>query len=748
MNPATPHLLPPGQLDLRVVFISSYPPRKCGIATYTKDLATGINSLNPDRLAEIIALDNPISEELDYPWEVSHRIRQNNWEDYEKVLTYLNNSTIDVVCLQHEYGIWGGPDGEYIVDFVRKLKKPIVITLHTVLDEPSPNQKRILEEICKKAHATVVMLPVAKDILKRVYNIPSEKVVAIHHGAPDIPFAGPEEAKKQLGLEDRIVMTNVNLLGPGRGVEYAIQALLEVVKKYPNFLYLIVGQTHPVVLKERGESYREMLHDLVKKLKLTKNVQFVNEYVSLDDLVTYVKASDFYITPYEGLAQISSGALAYAIAAGKICISTPYLYAIEMLAGGKGYLVEPKNSQSITEAILQALDHPNAMQVMRQKCYAQGRKMTWTRVGFRYLRTMDKAAKSKPTTRYTKPTLQYLQRLTLAHGVIEHTHYHWVRHKEGYSVDDNARALIAAIQYGNKPLAQKYLGFLVSAQKDGKMYCDLTSKGTWHGEPGDGDWFGRAFWAAAYAMRFASSIRIRKEATQLVRNLLPTCKQVRSLRTLAYILLGLCYLQEAEWDELAAERLEILNQSIEKILFEYHAHSSVDWVWPDSIKAYDNARIPQALLEVSRTFNRPDLKELGLQILNFVIDSNFDVLGNHFRFIGNNGWLKKGESKALWDEQPIEAGATAQACFTAYRVSGLNYYKQMGTKAFAWFYGDNIHRRPLVNQRRQSVYDGLNPEGINLNQGAESLLEYLLAYTSYANVMLGGITTGGQTNTT
>ncbi len=749
IQPSVTNLLPPGQLDLRVVFMSTYPPRRCGIGTYTKDLATGLNNLNPDRLAEIIALDNSLSEEVEYPWEVSHRIRQNSWEDYEKVLDYLNNSVIDLVCIQHEYGIWGGPDGEYVVDFIQKLNKPFMVTIHTVLETPSPNQKRILQELAKKARALVVMLPVTGDILKRVYNIGLDKVVPIHHGAPDIPFDDSTPAKAELGLEGKIVMTNCNLIGPGRGIEYAIQALPEVVKKYPNFLYVIVGQTHPVVLHDHGEVYRESLQSLVKKLKLEKNVQFVNEYVPLDKLVTYVKACDFYVTPYEEMSMTSSGALAYAVAAGKACIATPYLYAQEMLAGGKGFLVKPRDPSSITEAILQGLRSPDVLFKMRQKCYAQGRKMTWDRVAFRYIRVMEHISGTKTgEILHTKPDLSYLRFLTKPHGITEHTKLNRLNAKEGYAVDDNARALIVAIQYGARDLAKQYLEFLLNAEKDGKMYCDLNSKGEWDGEPGTGDWFGRAFWAAAYATRFSSSVSIRKQAANLVKKLIPACKEVRSLRTLAYISLGLCYLQEAEWDECTKERTAILEHAIERILEDYHAHSSIDWIWPETIKSYDNARIPQSLLEVSRVFNRPELKELGLQLLNFVIDSNFDVLGNHFRFIGNKGWLLKGQQKALFDEQPIEAGSMVQACYTAYLVSGLNYYKDMTFKAYNWFYGDNIHRRPLINQKRQSIYDGITPEGVNLNQGAESLLEYLLAHTCYANVMLGGMISGAQTNTT
>ncbi len=337
---------------------------------------------------------------------------------------------------------------------------------------------------------------------------------------------------------------------------------------------------------------------------------------------------------------------------------------------------------------------------------------------------------------YTKPKLDHLEFLTHRYGLLEHTNGRKHRLKEGYAVDDNARAAIVAIQYGDKERAKRYFEFLVKAQEDGKMHCDMNNRGEWVDKPGLGDWFGRAFWAACYTMRYGPTIRLRKQAMDLLRHLIPSCKDVTSLRTAAYILLGLCSLEQIEWDEMGEERKVAVDHLLELILNEYKSHGTADWQWPASVKSYDNARIPESLLEVGRVFHRPDLIELGLDTLNFVIDSNYDILDNHFRFIGNKGWYKKGQLKALFDEQPIEAGAMVQACCAAYHASGLNYYKEMAKKAFAWFHGDNIHRRPMYNPSLGSVYDGITEQGINQNQGAESTLEYLLAYVCYAKITL------------
>ncbi len=720
--------------DLRIAFIATYPPRRCGIGTFTKDLATAMNTLNPDRLAEIIAMDDPLSEELTYPWEVSHRIRQECWGDYEKVLDYLNNGVHDLVCIQHEFGIFGGENGAMILDFVRKLKKPYVVTFHSVMEQPRSAQKRIIHAIAKRAAAVVVMLHAAGETLARTYGVDPQKIVPIHHGAPDFPFFQDESAKTELGLDGRIVMSNVNLIGPGRGIEYAIAALPAVVKAYPKFLYLIIGQTHPVVKQHAGEVYRRKLEQLTRDLHLTKHVRFINEYVSLGDLVNYVRASDFYITPYEDMEIASSGSLAYAIAAGKLCLSTPYRYAVEMLAGGRGLLVEARNSTAIADAIIHALENEEDARRIREKCYMQGRRMIWGRVGFRYLNLFGRILPAVRTPAYLPPTLDYLDYLTGQYGIYEHAGSHGYKRREGYAVDDNARACIVAVQHNRPALAERYLDFLLDARHDGLMYCDRDHAGRWIGEPAMGDWAGRAFWAAAYTTLHGQTAALRRKAADLVRSLLPKADMAQDIRAQSYFLLGLVCLEKLEWDEFAGERRTLRDTIKAKFSSEFSAHSEANWRWPESALRYDNPRIPQAMLEAGLVWNDPEFQKLGLSLLDFVLDHTFDIRANHFRFIGNKGWLSKGQPRASFDEQPIEAGATVQACYAAWRVSGVNYYRQMADKAMAWFYGDNVMRQPLYDAERQSVRDGIGPQEISQNQGAEALLEYLLAYTCYAKL--------------
>jgi len=368
---------------VRVVMLSTYIPRKCGIATFTKDLANSINSLNPERVVEIIAMDNNGEESLDYPWEVKKVVRQHVQEDYLKAADYINNSIIDTLVVQHEYGIFGGKDGEYILDFVKRLKKPFVVILHTVLQSPSDNQRRVLQELSKKAKCLITMIPVATDILTSVYEIEEEKIEIIPHGTPDFALIfDNSRLKSPIGFKDKIVMSSVNLLDPNKGFENVIKAIPDIKKKYPNFVYLLIGQTHPGVIKKFGESYREGLIQLTKDLNIEENVVLINKYIPLEDLIKYILASDFYITPYKNMQQISSGALSYAIAAGKICMSTPYRYALENLTGGRGYLLQPQYSKDNAAAVLHALEHPKQIELIREKCYNSGRKMIWPRVAF------------------------------------------------------------------------------------------------------------------------------------------------------------------------------------------------------------------------------------------------------------------------------------------------------------------------------------------------------------------------------
>ena len=377
-------VLPIKRKAIKVIYVSSYIPRKCGIATYTKDLTNAINMLNPYALAEIMVIARP-KESIRYPWEAKFKIGQDELHTYLEAANYINRSETDIVSLQHEYGLFGGDWGEYIIPFVESLKKPLVTTLHTVLDDPDSRQGMILKRIIDKSAAVIVMMEVIKNKLVKEYGAPSEKVIIIPHGTPDLPFTRTEKYKENKGLGGRMVLGNINLLSPSRGIEYALGAVAVIAKKYPEVLYLVIGQTHPVYRQANDEVYRNFLKAEIQRLKISKNVRFVNRYVPLDELIGWLRAIDFYITPYLDPQQAASGALAYAVGAGKTCISTPYLYAREILNKNRGVLVPFKNPVAIAQAVTELWENPSLKERISKRAYDYGRLMTWPNVGLRYL---------------------------------------------------------------------------------------------------------------------------------------------------------------------------------------------------------------------------------------------------------------------------------------------------------------------------------------------------------------------------
>lgn len=376
---------------IRVIYVSSYIPHRCGIATYTKDLTNAINLLNPRALAEIMAI-NRKGENLEYPWEVKFKIDQDNLSTYLQAADYINQSGADLVSLQHEFGLFGGHCGEYIVPFVESLKRPLVTTLHTVVADPKGDDGVIIKRLIEKSRVAIVMMEKIKEKLVRQYGAPSKKIVSIPHGTPDLPYASTEGYKKKRQLSKRLILGNINLLTPSRGIEYALEAVSLIAQKYPNVLYLVIGQTHPVYLQTNGVTYRNFLKKTVKKLGIEKNVRFINKYLSLDELIGWLRTIDFYVTPYLDPHQAASGALAYAVGAGKCCISTPYLYAQEVLSEGRGVLVPFRDSQATASSIIDLWEQPHKKQKIEKGAYEYGRLMTWANVALQHLdlfRTMS-----------------------------------------------------------------------------------------------------------------------------------------------------------------------------------------------------------------------------------------------------------------------------------------------------------------------------------------------------------------------
>lgn len=374
--------------SINVIYISSYIPRRCGIATYTSDLTKAINLINPYSKAEIMALIRP-EDKINYPLEVKLKINQYKIDSYIKAANYINKSKADIVVLEHEFGLYGGEFGDFIIKLIELLNKPLVITAHTVPNDFNKGYGLVLKDVIKFAEKVIVMMPKSMQKLIKKYDYPKEKIEIIPHGVPDIPLESNDIYKKKRGLEGRIILGNINLLSTIKGLEYIIEALKEIKGHFDNVLYLIIGQTHPIVLQREGEKYRQFLIKKIQQYDLQENVKFINEYISLEELIEWLKIIDIYITPYLDPQQSASGALAYAIGAGKTCISTPYLYAKEVLAEGRGIIVPFQNSQAIADAVINIYKNPQKKEVMEKKAYKFGRLMTWYNIALQHLELFD-----------------------------------------------------------------------------------------------------------------------------------------------------------------------------------------------------------------------------------------------------------------------------------------------------------------------------------------------------------------------
>jgi glycosyltransferase involved in cell wall biosynthesis len=737
--------------ELRIYFVSSYVPRRCGIATFTHDLASAIaeereEKLGADRSVRVVAITNR-PEGYPYGPEVQFEIREQYKSDYRDAADYLNVSPAEVVCIQHEFGIFGGEFGSHLLALLGNLKKPAVTTLHTVLRQPfDAQQKKTLQEICALSTLVVVMARKAVEILREVYGVPEEKIVLIPHGAPDVPFLDPSYYKDQFQLEGRRVILTFGLLSPNKGIEHAIRALPRVVEEYPDVSYVVLGATHPEVKKQFGEEYRLSLVRQVEKLGLEEHVIFRNQFVSLEELLRFLIASDIYVTPYLSREQIVSGTLTYALAAGKAIISTPYYYAEEVLAGDRGILVPFADADALAEAMIGLLRDEARRNRLRKAAYQYGRQMIWREVARQYLVVLGQAVelygrqaarllirgKALPNPTLPDINLQHLRLLTDDTGILQHATYTVPDRSHGYCTDDNGRAAVVATMNWRLrrdpeilPLLSRYLSFLHHAfNPEAKRFRNFLSfDRTWLEEVGSEDSHGRALQALGYVVAFAPTGSILAFGTRLFDEALESSLRFTSPRAMAFSALGAGYVlmrfpgarnARAAASELCSRLLALLQQV-----------ATPDWYWFEEVLAYDNARLPQALLLVGRLLHEPSWIEEGLKALEWLFSVETNAVTGFLSPVGSNGWYRKGGQKAQFDQQPVEVASLAEAAYEAYRLTEDKRWFERIRLAFRWFLGDNDVNEMLYDFATGGCRDGLQPAGVNQNQGAESTLAWL-----------------------
>lgn len=737
-----------------VTYLATYPPRKCGIGTFTHDLAKNVSNHYGEELSAkgsvSVAALNDRPEGYDYDSEVGFEINAKNKLDYRKAADYVNLSNTKVVNIQHEFGIFGGEDGDNLLPFLENIRKPVISTLHTILKTPSDHQKEVLIEVCEESTEVVVLADKGKELLETVYGISPEKVTMIPHGAPDVPFMDTYYYKEDYGVQGRPIILTFGLLGPGKGIEVAIEAMEKVAEQFPEALYIILGATHPHVKENRGEEYRLNLERMVKHRGLENNVAFHEMFVPLDELIKYLVTSDIYLTPYLSREQISSGTLAYAVALGNAVVSTPYWYAEELLADGRGKLVPFEDPDSTADAINELLGDEEKRQRMRRKAYQFGRDMIWHSVAEDYRMTYERSlekyqeAPSISVRGQVDPSdslpdlpevkLDHLKTLTDDTGILQHASYMVPRRKYGYTTDDNARAAIVVLNqwkiFGDKTalkLLKTYLSFLGSALESGGREANnfMTFDRQWRDSGKNEDPHGRLLWALGNLVAEAPNDALTSYGHDLFSRAVERVDQYTSPRAWAFSVLGIReYLSKFGGER---NRKKVGGNLAEGILRNLKGNSDEEWIWPEDSVTYENARLPQALIAWGELSENEEMTEWGLKSLRWLIDQQMNSEEGYITLIGNDGWLTRDGERARFDQQPVEIAALIDACWEAYEATEDSYYLDTIYLGFNWFLGRNDLGIPLYDFRTGGCKDGLHPSRVNQNEGAESLVSWLLS---------------------
>jgi glycosyltransferase involved in cell wall biosynthesis len=722
-----------------IALIGDYPPRRCGIATFTADVYEALLEARPDAKCEVYALTD-IEGAYDYPAEVACEIRQNEVGDYLAAADRLNATRPDLICVQHEFGIFGGPAGEHLLMLLEATDRPVVTTLHTILETPNEDQRRVFSKLLARSARVVVMAERGREILRRVWEIPDDKIVLIPHGAPDRPLVDTEPFKEALGWAGREVLFTFGLLSPGKGIETVIRALPRIVAERPKTLYAVLGATHPHLIAREGESYRNALMALAKDLGVEDHLRLIDAYTDEASLVAYLQAADIYVTPYLNAQQITSGTLAYAAALGRPIVSTPYWHAEELLADGRGRLTPFGSSDAIADEVIDLLAHPDVRQALSRRMYEAGRETIWSRFGARMFQAFDLAvgraaeASSRRIASRTAlaPSLGGVRRMSDSCGMLQHSLFSLPDRRHGYCVDDNARALIlmhrlpGAVDAERGTLTSIYAAFVAHAwnEQEGRFRNFMSYDREWLEERGSEDSTGRGIWAVAITAALAADPSHRRWAASLMGQILEHVDEIASPRANAFIVLGLCAMVEAGC---GGSRIRAIVRAKAGRLAAMlkRGGGQADATWFEGYLSYDNARLPEALIRAGAVLDDHEMVAGGVASLAWLCGRQTGATG-HFLPVATTDFGRPLDSRNLFDQQPVEATATIDACEAAWRATGDRRWIEEAERACAWFFGANTLGVPLATADGD-CFDGLTWAGANENQGAESVLSLQLA---------------------
>jgi len=737
-----------------IAFLGNYLPRKCGIATFTSDLLGAVAARYPQSHCFAVPV-NDVAEGYQYPDVVRFEIEEQDLASYRHAADFLNSSDVDVVSLQHEFGIFGGPAGSHVLALLRELKTPIVTTLHTVLLKPNAEQHRVMQKLIEYSNRLVVMTEHGRTILQRVYSAPVEKIDLIPHGIPDTPFFPSSHYKNLFGVGGEDVLLTFGLLSPNKGIEHVLNALPEILAEFPDVVYIVVGATHPHELRARGQAYRLGLEAIVKNLNLEDKVIFFNRFVELAELTRFIGAADIYITPYLDEAQITSGTLAYAFGSGKAVISTPYWHAAELLDDQRGVLVPFADPEAIAREATALLRDQARRNTMSEDAYKLGREMVWGNTAALYMRSFEGARRQEAAApralvaaktfsqRSSEPpelNLAHLYHMSDSTGIFQHAGLTTPNLAEGYCTDDNARALILTVllgQLGETPkrvqtLASTYAAFLRNAfdATSRRFHNFLSVDERWLDEHGSEDSHGRALWALGTAVGHSEHWNPSQRDEQLFVQALPAALEFTSPRAWAFSLMGIHeYLHPLRGGRPAGTRqlaASIRAELTGRLVAIFDEVATPGWTWFEEGLTYDNAKLAHALIVSGCAMAQSSVCERGTQALRWLVGVQTTPSG-HLRPIGSNGFYRRDSVRAEFDQQPIEAQSTVSACLEAYRATADPWWYEQAQGAFDWFLGWNDLGLELYCPQTGGCRDGLHADRGNENQGAESTLAFLMS---------------------
>jgi glycosyltransferase involved in cell wall biosynthesis len=712
-----------------ILYVGSYPPRECGIATFTKDLTSAIHSKSSALKRKICAMNRNSVNMYNYSPDVIFQLDDSNIQEYLDVAKKINaTSEIKLVSIQHEFGLFGGQYGSYLIPFLELLDKPVTVTFHSVLPDPDEILQNVVRSISQKVKSIVVMTPKGVDILRNDYGIETD-IVVIPHGIPSVQYTSSLEEKKRFGFQDKIILSSFGLISSGKGYEFMIDALPDIVKKFPNVMYLILGETHPVVRNNEGEIYRNFLAQKVKELGMQQHVKFYNKYLTLDEIIDYLKATDIYISSSLEPRQITSGTLAYAMGCGRAVVSTPFLHAQDLVNDERGLLTEFRDVGSFSKAVNHIISE-NLSESMGKNSYIHTRHMTWSNVALSYLDLFRNHIHVAAERVSPNISLHHMEQLTDDFGIIQFAKMSKPDLMSGYTLDDNARALLVAcmshqsFQKSQLLSIEKYLSFInYVQQEDGKLYNYVNDQRVVNMQHWTDDAHGRAMWSLGYLLSVPSlPVITRDKAAEIFVKALDVADKITSPRAVASIIIGLYYANTVQEN---SDYINRVRKFADHLVSLFNDSSSPEWNWFESSFSYANSKLSEALFYAYEVTHDEKYLRVAETTLHFLESITFE--NGMFHAIGQNGWYLKNGRKSYYDQQPICTAAMVQTMVVAYHITKKEKYSKLAHVAFDWFFGNNVLRQMIYNESTGGCHDGLGEFSINLNQGAESTISYLIA---------------------